>query len=108
MKKTGARDGEGGKKTSAEGGAPRKGAEAPASSENTVVLRVLGAGESVSVDGKSMPSNELRGYLSEYLPEHRGSAVVIEADDSAPSKSVAEVLDAARDNGAKKATVRSK
>jgi beta-lactamase regulating signal transducer with metallopeptidase domain len=108
MKKSGTREGEGGKKASAEGGAPRKGAETATSNGNTVVLRVLGAGESVSVDGKSMPANELRAYLSEYLPEHKGSAVVIEADDSAPSRSVAEVLDAARDNGAKKATVRSK
>lgn len=105
-RKTGARDGEGSKKGSAEGRSPRQGTEAAATG-NTVVIRVLGAGESVSVDGKTMASNRLRAHLSEYLPEHKGSAVVIEADASAPYKSVTEALDAARDNGAKKATMRS-
>ena len=43
-----------------------------------------------------------------FFPElQAGRPVVIEADDNVPSKVVAEVLDAVRDNGAKKAVVRS-
>ena len=86
---------------SAEGG---KSAESGAAGEK-IVLRVVSGGDEVMVGKEKMPVNRLRGYLSEFLPEHAGAAVVVQADDDVPFKAVAGVLDAARDNGAKKAVI---
>jgi len=116
-KKTGMRDGEGSRK-SAEGEGNRKSAEgegarktrregtAPSESPSgVVVIRVTDKGESVVVDGEKVASNRLRAHLMNYLPEHRSSQVVVEADDDVPYKQVTEALDAARDNGAKTAKI---
>jgi hypothetical protein len=111
MKKEGAREGDGARKTGArdgEGGArkgPRDGDGAKRSGDGDakgepMVLRVLGNGESVSVNGKSVPMSSLRGYLNEHLAG-TGASVVVEAEDTVPYKAVMNVLDAARDNGAK-------
>jgi beta-lactamase regulating signal transducer with metallopeptidase domain len=111
MKKEGAREGDGARKTGArdgEGGArkgPRDGDGAKKSGDGDakgepMVLRVLGNGESVSVNGKSVPMSGLRGYLNEHLAG-TGASVVVEAEDTVPYKAVMNVLDAARDNGAK-------
>ena len=75
--------------------------------DQAVVLRVLATGESVAVNGETVPTNRLRGYLSGHLPAHRGAAVFIEAEDNVPHKAVMEVLDAAKDNGAKNASIRA-
>ena len=117
-RKTGPRDGEGSRK-SAEGEGTRRSFEgegsrkvgardgdAPATG-NTLVLRVIDGGETIVINGEKIPHSRLRGHLSEFLPEHRGDQVTIEADDDVPFKSVADVLDAARDNGAKGAKITS-
>ena len=106
-RKTGARDGESPKKKSSEGEGSRKETGDRVVSGNPVVLRIIDQGEQVAIGEEKVATNRLRGFLSEYLPAQAGRSVVIEADDNVPSKVVAEVLDAARDNGAKKATVRS-
>ena len=51
-------------------------------------------GETVAVSG-------LRGYLSKHLAGHGDASVLIEAEDTVPYKAVMDVLDAARDSGAK-------
>jgi beta-lactamase regulating signal transducer with metallopeptidase domain len=109
-RKTGARDGEGTKKSGArDGEGSKKFAEGArdgvASSTGKVVLHITEKGESVMVNGEKIETSHLRAHLSEFLPNHQGEKVTIGADDDVPSKVVAEVLDAARDNGAKKATV---
>lgn len=100
----GPRDGE----TRKEGeGAPRReGAEIP-TEKNPIVLRIDAAGENVAIDGTKVPMGGLRGHLSEFLPRQAGRPVVIEAEDATPHKAVMEVLDAARDNGAKRASIGS-
>jgi len=105
--KSGARDGEGVKKRNRDGESGGEETAEKTSGRHPVVLRVVEKGESVSVDGEVMPLNRLRGYLSEYLPAHAGQKVFIEADNDVPYKSVAETVDAARDNGAKSATLRT-
>jgi hypothetical protein len=119
VKRTGARDGEGMRK-SAEGEGSRKSAEGEGSrkassrrdgdvpkSGKAIVLRVTDGGDTIVINGEKVEHNRLRGYLSEFLPGHRGDDVTIEADDDVPFKSVADVLDAARDNGAKGAKITS-
>ena len=118
-RKSGMRDGEGMRK-SAEGEGSRKSAEGEGSrkassrrdgdvpkSGKAIVLRVTDGGDTIVINGEKVEHNRLRGYLSEFLPEHRGDDVTIEADDDVPFKSVADVLDAARDNGAKGAKITS-
>lgn len=68
-----------------------------------IVMHVTDGGATIIINGEKIPHARLRGHLSEFLPAHRGDDVSIEADDDVPFKSVADVLDAARDNGAKKA-----
>jgi beta-lactamase regulating signal transducer with metallopeptidase domain len=114
-RKTGPRDGEGTRQNAArDGEGMKRGARDGESSKNetagsgkTIVLRVTGNGESVTVNGETVPTNRLRGYLSEHLPANRDAAVFIEAEDDVPHKAVMEVLDAAKDNGAKKASIRA-
>ncbi len=101
MRKEGARDGEGSRKTGLRDGEGGKRSAEVAASGETMVLKVLGNGESVSINGsETVPASRLRGYLSEHLAG-TGAGVVVEAEDTAPYKAVMEVLDAARDNGAK-------
>jgi beta-lactamase regulating signal transducer with metallopeptidase domain len=102
-KKEGARDGEGGsRKTGARDGEGSRKSEGTKDSGRAMVLKVMGQGESVSVNGETVPTSGLRGYLSEHLAG-TGANVVVEAEDSVPYKAVMDVLDAARDNGAKNA-----
>ena len=101
-KKTGVKDGESGKKVGASDGDSPKKVKEGASDAKAAVIRVLGAGENVSVNGETVPTNGLRGYLNEHPI---GSAVLIEAEDSVPYGAVMDVLDAARDSGAKNAKV---
>ncbi len=68
-----------------------------------IVMHVTDGGDTIIINGEKIPHSRLRAHLFEFLPEHRGDDVTIEADDDVPFKSVADVLDAARDNGAKKA-----
>jgi hypothetical protein len=108
-RKTGARDGEGARKTGArDGEGTRKGARDGESNKKSkdgaadgkaVTLRVLGTGDEVLVNGEKLATNRLRGYLSEHLTA--GSSVIVEAEDTVPYGSVMNVVDAARDNGAK-------
>ncbi|MBL9144736.1 MAG: biopolymer transporter ExbD [Verrucomicrobiaceae bacterium] len=70
-----------------------------------IKMRVTDGGDTIIINGEKVPHARLRGHLSEFLPEHRGEEVTIEADDDVPFKSVADVLDAARDNGAKNARI---
>ena len=110
---TGPRDGEGTRRTGARDGEGMKRSDSDRAKDETVgndqavVLRVLATGESVAVNGETVPTNRLRGYLSGHLPAHRGAAVFIEAEDNVPHKAVMEVLDAAKDNGAKNASIRA-
>lgn len=108
-KKAGARDGEGMKKgaSDAQGGKKPAGNADKAVVGNPLIIRAVEKGESVLVDGQKVDAQRLRARLSEFLPEQKGRPVVIEADDDVPYKTVMEVLDAARDNGAKKATLRT-
>lgn len=100
-RKVGTRDGEGARKPGArDGEGARKSAEGDAPKGEAMVLKVLGNGEQVSVNGEVVSAGRLRGYLSEHLAG-TGANVVVEAEDTVPYKAVMEVLDAARDNGAK-------
>jgi bla regulator protein BlaR1 len=95
-RRTGARDGEGSRKSA---GSEATGGE--------LVLRVTDSGDTVIVAGEKVTHRGLRAHLSEFLPQHSGAQVVIEADEGIDEKIVADVLDAARDNGAKRATMRT-
>lgn len=116
-RKTGARDGEGsrkpaegeGSRRSAEGEGAKRGARdgETASSGKELILHVTEQGETIVINGEKVPHSGLRGFLSEFLPQHAGDKVVIEADEDVPGKVVGDVLDAARDNGAKKAQMRT-
>ncbi len=97
-KKSGQRDGES-KKTGARDGDVK-------ATGNELVLRVTDGGDTVIVAGERITHQHLRAHLSEFLPEHRGDKVVIEADEDVAEKIVADVLDAARDNGAKGAKLK--
>jgi len=98
-----ARDGERGK--SAEGRVSGRGRES--GSGKTIVLRVIDGGNQVQVGEDKVAIGRLRGHLQSFLPQNAGSPVVIQADDDVPFKAVSEVLDAARDNGAKGATIQA-
>jgi hypothetical protein len=73
---------------------------------NPIEIRVLGNGDDVRVGTETVPTNRLRGFLKDYLAEHSGRPVVIDADPTTPYAAVAGVLDAVRDNGAKNAQIR--
>jgi beta-lactamase regulating signal transducer with metallopeptidase domain len=108
-KKTGVRDGEGARKTGVrDGEGTRKGARDGESTKRSgegvpdgkaVTLRVLGTGEEVSINGEKIATSGLRGYLSEHLTA--GSSVTVAAEDTVPYGALMNVVDAARDNGAK-------
>jgi hypothetical protein len=117
-KKMGPRDGEG-KKTSAEtgmkkgsgeGGFKKPGAEgmkkAPGTPAETLLIRVLDKGATVDVAGEKVERNQLRAHLSSFLPEHSGAIVIVEGTADVPFGEMSGVLDAVRDNGAKKAQMR--
>ncbi len=91
-----ARDGEGAKRGSRDGEKAAKGAVG-----ETVVLRVIDKGENVSIGGKTFSLGRLRGYFSQ---QERGMALSVQADPDVPAKVMAEVADAARDNGIKSIT----
>ncbi len=117
-KKTGPKDGEGPRASGARDGdrpktEPRDG-EGATKKDNaapldgkTIILEVKGQGEQVSVNGESVPTRQLRGYLSEYLAKHAGMPVVIQAEASVPRQVALDVWDAARDCGAKDAKLLS-
>jgi len=67
---------------------------------------VLGQGDDVSIAGETVRRHWLRGFLQTYLADKAGRPVIIDADASTPYAAVADVLDAARDNGAKNAQIR--
>ncbi len=107
-------EGEGQKKFSKEGEGglvkkpmKKKSGDGESSAQEPLVIRVTADGGSMVVDGKKIAANELRSLLSQIIPQNPGRKVVIEADDSVPFKDVAAALDAARDNGAKGAGIRS-
>jgi beta-lactamase regulating signal transducer with metallopeptidase domain len=66
-----------------------------------LVLRVVGNGESVLVEGQTVAANALRGFLSEHVDGDSGTTIVVEAEDNVPYRAVLDVLDAARDSGAR-------
>lgn len=103
--RSGPRDGE----RSREGEGARDGDKKMKESANgkALVLRVVDGGESVMVGKDKVPMNRLRAHLSQVLPGYDGAQVTIEADDDVPFKTVGQVLDAARDNGAKRAQIQS-
>ncbi len=74
---------------------------------DSLVLRVVDGGENVIVGDEKVPMNRLRHHLSQTLPNYAGARVTVEADDDIPFKTVGQVLDAARDNGAKGAQIQS-
>jgi beta-lactamase regulating signal transducer with metallopeptidase domain len=93
-KKTGPRDGEGTKKEGA-----RDGEKAAKSADGEpVVLRVIDKGENVSIGGKTIPIGKLRGYLHQH---GAGMTLLIQGEPDVPARAIAEVADAARDNGVK-------
>ncbi len=109
-KEGGMRDGERTRTGPRDGERSREGGERDGkTSESTgsLVLRVVDGGESVLVGKDKVPMNRLRSHLSKVLPEQPGVQVSIEADDDVPFKTVGQVLDAARDNGAKRAQIQS-
>jgi len=109
-KEGGMRDGERSRTGPRDGERTREGGERGGkTSEGTgsLVLRVVDGGESVMVGKDKVPMNKLRAHLSKVLPEQPGVQVNIEADDDIPFKTVGQVLDAARDNGAKRAQIQN-
>jgi beta-lactamase regulating signal transducer with metallopeptidase domain len=109
--KTGMRDGEGEGKKGARDGEGKRGKEGEGSdmpgTGTSITVRVIDGGEQVQIGKEKMPMNKLRAYLSEFLPAHRGAKVAVQADDDVPFKTVSQVLDAVRDNGAKNASIQS-
>jgi hypothetical protein len=105
----GPRDGEGERSGPRDGerGMSAEGRDRKASAGNTIVLRVISGGEQVQIGENKVALGRLRGHLSTFLPQNAGSPVVIQADDDVPFKTVAEVLDAARDNGARGASIQT-
>jgi beta-lactamase regulating signal transducer with metallopeptidase domain len=97
-RKTGARDGEGSRKGARDGDAAKKSGEV-ATDGKAVTLRVLGTGDEVSINGEKIATSGLRGYLSQHLTA--GSSVIVQAEETVPWGAVMNVVDAARDNGAK-------
>lgn len=110
--RTGPRDGEGmqksgegeGRRPSAESGrGSRPGAEGratPASGE-ILSLHVTAGGDTILVDGKKVPANRLRGFLSTFLPEHSGARIEVSGDERVTLNELHQVVDAVRDNGNK-------
>lgn len=74
-------------------------------SVEAITLRVINGGDAVLVGKEEVPMNQLRGYLSKTLALHFGAPVTITADSDVPYGAVLDTLDAARDNGAKNATI---
>jgi beta-lactamase regulating signal transducer with metallopeptidase domain len=106
--KSGSRDGDRPKSGDREGERPREGERMRdgEGGRNPIEIRVLGSGDDVRVGSETVPTNRLRGFLKDYLAEHSGRPVVIDADPTTPYAAVAGVLDAVRDNGAKNAQIR--
>ena len=112
--KRGARDGEGEKRGPRDGeretgGKTMKGEGEGASGGNTgefLQVMVL-SDEEVQIGKEKIAMNKLRGFLSEFMPEHRGAKVGVKAADDVAFKTVANVLDALRDNGAKNASIQA-
>jgi beta-lactamase regulating signal transducer with metallopeptidase domain len=109
--KAGPRDGEGRRMREGEGA--RDGGRRPEGARDgeraggpPLEIRVLGTGDDVRVGSETVPANRLRGFLKDYLADHKGRSVVIDADPATPYSAVAGVLDAVRDNGAKNAQIR--
>ncbi len=99
--KSGPREGEGGRAREGE-----KMREGEGTGGQPIEIRVLGNGAEVRIAERTVPMNELRGFLSGYLVDKAGRPVVIDADATTPFAAVGKVLDAARDSGAKNAQIR--
>ena len=99
--KSGLRDGEGGRGREGE-----KMRDGEGSAGQPIEIRVLGDGGEVRIAERTVPLNQLRGFLSGYLVDKAGRPVVIDADAATPFAAVGKVLDAARDSGAKNAQIR--
>lgn len=100
----GPRDGEGMKRGSRDGEGAKDGA---AVTGKAVVLRITGTGESVTINGETVPMNRLRGYLNEHLDADRATPLIVEAEETVPYKAVTDVMDAAKDNRVKNVSFRA-
>ena len=105
MKKGGERDGVGRKPSAESGQKPRKGSEGstntPVSSSGEVLtFKVIDGGDTAIIGDKKVPMNRLRGFLSNFLPEHPGAKIIVSGDANT-LKALHYTIDAVRDNGNK-------
>lgn len=109
MKKGGERDGEGRKPSAESGQKPRKsdGDRESTSSGEVITLKVIDGGDTVLIGDEKVPMNRLRGFLSTFLPEHQGARVEVSASDDIPLKVLHNTVDAVRDNGNKKVSIKT-
>ena len=112
--KRGPRDGEGEKRGSRDG--EREGGSKTMKSERDSAAGgnsgeflqvVVLSDEEVQIGKEKVSMNKLRAFLGEFLPEHRGAKIGVKAADDVPFKTVANVIDALRDNGAKNASIQA-
>ena len=102
MKKDGERDGEGRKPSAESGQKPRKGDSdrSTTSSGELITLKVIDGGDNVLIGEEKVPMNRLRGFLSNFLPEHPGAKIIV-SGDADTLKALHYTVDAVRDNGNK-------
>ncbi len=99
--RTGERDGEGKSKA-------RKGeGDANASSGKVITIHVSKDGQTAKVDDKEVAMNDLRAHLANFLPEHPGAKVIVTGDDDTPLKVLHNAVDAVRDNGNRKVSIKT-
>jgi hypothetical protein len=116
--RTGSRDGERGKTGMRDGERPRQGerdgntAKCPGDGDHPggalagpIVISILADGATVKIGSDEIPMNRLRGFLNSHRPEHEGKAVVIHAAPGVTREISLQVMDAARDNGAKQISI---
>lgn len=105
-------DGEGRKPSAESGQKPRKGAEGSAgtparSSSELITLKVIDGGGTVLIGDEKVPMNRLRGFLSNFLPDHPGAKVEVTGNDDTPLKALHNTVDAVRDNGNKNVSIKA-
>jgi bla regulator protein BlaR1 len=100
-KEPGARDGEGSRKTGARDG------DKAAASGATITLRVIKGGEAVMIGDQEVAMNRLRSHLSTFLPEHPGAKVIVTGEADIALGVLHNAVDAVRDNGNKKVSIKA-
>jgi bla regulator protein BlaR1 len=102
-------DGEGRKPSAESGQKTRKGDgdRETTSSGELITLKVIDGGDTVLIGDEKVPMNRLRGFLSNFLPDHPGARIVVQAEANTEYKILIGVLDAVRDNGNKNASIKA-